>query len=148
MDEIETSLQNFLEGYNCSQSILMAFSSRFNMPLDTACKISAPFGAGIGKTGNTCGAVSGAIMTLGLAHGFTDPKDQTSKDQTYTYVTDFFNRFRVIHPSIFCRDLLGFDLGIPEQLAQAAEQQIFDKLCPTFVRDAAIILKEMLASNP
>lgn len=87
-------------------------------------------------------------MTLGLAHGFTDPRDQVSKDRTYAYVTDFFNRFRGHHPSIFCRDLLGFDLGVPEQLAQAVEQQTFDKLCPLFVRDAAIILKEMLASNP
>ena len=147
MDEIETSLHYFSEGYNCSQAILMAFSARYNMPLETACKISAPFGGGIGRMGNLCGAVSGAIMTLGLVHGFTDPKNQDSKDQTYAYVNVFIDRFKVHHPSIFCRDLLGLDLGIPEQLAKAREQQIFAIRCPAFVRDAAELLNEILDSN-
>jgi C_GCAxxG_C_C family probable redox protein len=141
--EVEQAVSLYQQGYSCSQSILASFAGRYGLAQDLAFKIGAPFGAGLSCTGDKCGAVSGAIMVLGLQYGSTMSNDAESRSITYQHVNELIGRFKDIHGSIQCTDLLGYNLGDPQQLQAARDQGVFVKLCPLIVRDAALILAEM-----
>jgi len=82
MENPEHAVARFNDGCLCSQSVLTTFAPRFGLPLDTAMRIATPFGSGIASTGEMCGAVSGALMVIGLAHGAADAEDQQAKEET------------------------------------------------------------------
>ena len=94
--------------------------------------------------GETCGAVTGAFMVLGLKHGRAKIEDEEAGTRTYGLVNEFVKRFRSRNPSIICKDLLGIDLSTPEGLKQANEKDVHANVCPKFVQDAAEILEEFL----
>ena len=98
----------------------------------------------MGRQGEVCGAVTGALMLLGLKTGNITAADRTAKEKTYALVDEFTARFRARHKTIVCRELLGCVLNTPEGLQQAKEQQLFLKVCPQVVHDAAEIVSEML----
>ena len=93
--------------------------------------------------GETCGAVTGALMVLGLKYGYST-QDKDWKRQTYELVREFTNKFEARNGSILCRKLLGFDGEMPKELKQAIEMNIHQTVCPKFVRDAAEIVSEMV----
>jgi C_GCAxxG_C_C family probable redox protein len=94
--------------------------------------------------GETCGAVTGAFMVIGLKYGKARDEDDGARDRTYELVGEFVARFKDRHGSIVCRELLGCDLSNPEGLTTAREKGLFETLCPHLVRDAAEILEEIL----
>jgi C_GCAxxG_C_C family probable redox protein len=94
-----------------------------------------------------CGAVSGAIMVLGLKFGMTDESDNDAKDKTNDLVGDFINKFKIMNGSIRCRDLLQCNLSTLEGRQIAKEKDLFNTLCPRFVSDAAQILEEMISAE-
>jgi C_GCAxxG_C_C family probable redox protein len=94
--------------------------------------------------GATCGAVTGALMVIGLKYGKTKAEDEGARNKTYELVGEFVARFKDRHGSIVCRELLGCDLSNPEGLKIASEKGLFDTLCPQFVQDATEILEEIL----
>lgn len=143
--EAELAAMRFQEGYNCSQSVFSAFAGRLDLPVDVALKIAAPFGGGIGRLGEVCGAVSGALMALGMAEGHTAP-NPAAKERTYGLARAFIDEFRCRHGAITCRELLGCDIGTPEGQQQAREAGLFKQRCPLFVRDAAEIVAETLST--
>ena len=96
------------------------------------------------RMGETCGAVTGAFMTIGLKYGKIKAEDEGARDKTYELVSEFAARFKDRHGSIVCRELLGYDLSNPDGLTTAREKGVFDTLCPKFVRDATEILEEIL----
>ena len=98
----------------------------------------------MGRMGETCGAVTGALMVIGLKYGKTKAGDEGARDKTYELVGEFVARFKDHHGSIACRELLGCDLSNPEGLKTAKEKGLFDNLCPQFVQDATEILEEIL----
>jgi C_GCAxxG_C_C family probable redox protein len=94
--------------------------------------------------GATCGAVTGALMVIGLKYGKTKAEDECARDKTYELVREFVNRFQSRHGSIICKELLGYDLSNPQEGEAVKEKGLFDTLCPQFVRDATEILEEIL----
>lgn len=86
-------------------------------------------------------------MVLGLQYGSTLSTDEAARSYTYQRVHDLINRFKDIHGSIQCTDLLGYNLSDPLQLKTVWEKELFMKLCPVFVQDAAQILVEMLEES-
>jgi C_GCAxxG_C_C family probable redox protein len=134
----------FLVGYNCSQSVLQVFAPRFNLTQDVAARIATPFGAGIAFQGRQCGAVSGALMVLGLQYGNLDAADKASKALAYTRAREFIERFKERNQSTECRELLGMDLGEPGEYERAREMGLFEERCPKFVSEAVQILSVML----
>lgn len=106
--------------------------------------IACGFGVGMGYIGETCGAVTGALMLSGLKYGKVDVEDNGAKDKPYDFVQEFTKRFKAINSSVKCKDLLGFDLSIPEDLDTVKEKQLFRILCPKFVRDSSEIIEELL----
>jgi C_GCAxxG_C_C family probable redox protein len=145
--EVEQAVAFYKQGYTCTQSILASFAARYELQENLAFRIGEPFGAGTSCTGDMCGSVTGAIMVLGLQYGSTLSNDDAARSYTYQRVHDLIHRFKEIHGSIQCTDLLGYNLSDPQQLQTVFEKGLFIKLCPIFVRDAAQILVEMLETT-
>ncbi len=135
----------FASGYNCAQSVLVCCGAGMGVSRDAAIRLAAPFGGGLGATGEVCGAVSGALMALGLKFAQDAPQDPAAKQRTYELARRFLDAFRKRHGTVLCRELLGCDIRTPEGQAKAREAGLFKKLCPPLVRSAAEIVEEMLA---
>ncbi len=144
MDKADRGVSSFKEGFNCSQSVLSTYSKLFGINHEVALKIAQAFGGGMARMGQTCGAVTGAFMVIGLKHGKVKAEDEEAKEQSYKIVREFVKRFKSLHGSIMCKDLLGYDLDNPEEREQIEEKQIRETRCPEFVKNAVGILEKLL----
>lgn len=143
MERSEQACALFNQNYNCAQSVLAVFAEELGLDRETALKIATGFGGGI-RCGEVCGAVSGAVMALGLKYGHCDPNDSETKMKTYEKTRMFMNAFKEKNGSVCCRDLLGYDLGNPEDFKIIKEKGLFQTVCPKMVADAVAILEQML----
>ena len=139
---IDAAAYHFREGFSCSQSVLAAFAPELGLDADAALRVSAAFGGGMGRLGGTCGAVTGALMVLGLRYGPT-VADKVAKELTYAQAREFIARFEARQGATTCADLLGVNIGTPEGQAAAREANLFKTTCPGLVASAAAILEEM-----
>ena len=146
-DKTEAAVACFREGFNCSQAVLSAWREEFNLEKETALRAAAAFGAGMGRLGEVCGAVTGALIVIGLKHGRTRAEDKETKEKNYAMVRDFARRFRFRNGSLLCRELLGCDLTTAEGMEEAKRKGFFTERCPGFVRAASEILEEILGSS-
>lgn len=101
----------FTSGYNCSQSVFLAYADVFGVDRDMAAAMVAPLGGGMGRLREVCGAVSAAFMLSGLKYSAADPTDKAAKTRCYTVVQELAARFKEQNGSIICRDLLGLGGG-------------------------------------
>jgi C_GCAxxG_C_C family probable redox protein len=139
---VELAVTRFAQGFNCSQSVFSAFCPGKRIPAAVALSIASPFGAGVGRTGSLCGAVTGGIMAIGLRYGHTNARDQKKKEAVYRMTRKFVDRFLARNGTIICNELLECDLGTPEGRKTAEVNDYHHTRCPKFVRDATeIILK-------
>ncbi len=144
MSRVEQAVSCFQDGFNCSQSILSTFSVEFGLNRDIALKLATGIGGGTGLLGKTCGAVTGALMVIGLKYGTASIEDDAAAEKTYGLVQKFIKEFTEINGSNTCHDLLNCDLSTPEGLNSANEKNLFTTLCPNFVRTSAEILEKIL----
>jgi C_GCAxxG_C_C family probable redox protein len=144
MDNTEKAKATFLEGFACSQAVLITFCEKFGLDKDIALKLADGFGGGMGRLGYTCGAVTGAFMVIGLKQGRTLAADVESKQKTNAAIKEFVKRFKDRNRTIVCRELLNCDISTEENHKRAVELNLFKTVCPKFVGDAAEILDEIL----
>lgn len=144
MSRAQEAVQYFKQGFSCSQAVLAAVSEPLGLDRERALKIAQAFGGGMARMGLTCGAVTGAMLAIGLKHGRTQPEDEEAKERTYRLVHDLFQKFQTRHGSVVCRELIGVDLSTPEGHNLGAQRGVFDNLCPRFISDAVEILEEIL----
>jgi C_GCAxxG_C_C family probable redox protein len=144
-DPIDTAAARLDQGFNCAQSVLAAFAAQLGLDESRALKLASPFGGGVSRRGEVCGAVTGALMVLGLAQGSDTP---AGKEKAYLLGQDFLQRFETRHGALLCRKLINCDLGTPEGLQQARSRGVFAALCPLFVRSAAEIAQALLVKRP
>jgi C_GCAxxG_C_C family probable redox protein len=141
----ETALSKFREaGFSCAQAVLFALGPELGLDEKIALKVSGAFGGGMAHMAETCGAVTGAFMVIGLKYGMTESGNQDDKDKTYETVHEFVRRFKERNGSIICRDLLGVDLSKPGGDDQASAQNLYEEKCTNYVRDAVEILNDIL----
>lgn len=133
----------FSEGYSCSQSVLAAFASDLGLDTDAALRVAAAFGGGMGGTGRTCGAVTGALMALGLKYGATRGDDKATKERAYALAREFIERFEARNGDVACAELLGVDISTPQGHNAAREANLFKTTCPALVASAVVILEAM-----
>jgi C_GCAxxG_C_C family probable redox protein len=143
-NRISKAVSLFQSNHRCSQSVLSVFSESMGLAEETALKIACPFGGGLSRLGEICGAVSGAAMVIGLKYGRVNPEDEEALEQTDALVCDFVNRFRSRHSSILCRDLIECDIDTPETHQKAKDSGVFETVCTQLVKDAVMILDEIL----
>jgi C_GCAxxG_C_C family probable redox protein len=139
----EKALSCFTAGFNCCQSIVSAYGPDLGLDPETALKAAGAFGGGIAGMGETCGAVTVALMVIGLKHGMTDPQDLAAKTRTRESAQAFIREFINVCGSIKCRDLLQCDVGTPAGHERAQSLGLFKTLCPEFVGHSARILEEL-----
>jgi C_GCAxxG_C_C family probable redox protein len=144
MSRSQDAVQSFKRGFSCSQAVLAALSEPLGLDKERALKISQAFGGGMARMGLTCGAVTGAMLAIGLKYGRTRPEDEEAKEKTYRLVHDFLRQFQERHGSIVCRELIGVDLSSPQGHSLGVERGVFENLCPRFVGDAVEILEQIL----
>jgi len=144
MTKSDEAYQCFMSRFTCSAAVFSVFSEDLNLDPDMAKKIACGFGAGISNTGNICGAVSGAVMVIGLKYGKTEASNDAATEKTRTLVRQFIEEFTKKHGSICCTNLLGYDLSDPETYAAAKTSGLFTTRCPLLVKDAADILERIL----
>ncbi|MFI3142343.1 MAG: C-GCAxxG-C-C family protein [Clostridia bacterium] len=106
MTRQEKARELFLKGYNCSQSVFTAFCDKFDLDEETALKISAGLGGGVGRQREVCGCVSGAAMALGSVAAGTKEGDDKAKMKNYALVGEFCDKFKAAHSTIICKELL------------------------------------------
>jgi C_GCAxxG_C_C family probable redox protein len=144
MNRPERAEQLFQQGTNCAQAVACSFAEDLGADRQLALRMATGFGGGMGHTSNTCGALTGAVMALGLAFGMKNAGDQAAKDRTYALVAEAVRRFRERAGAIACTDLLGFDLSIPEQLQAVRDRGLTKEKCPGYVKVAAEIVEQLL----
>lgn len=145
MTKADDAHRLFLKRFTCSAAVFSTFSAELGLDPDIAKKIACGFGGGISKTGNICGAVSGAIMVIGLKYGKTQEGDDAATEKTRALVREFIHEFTEKNGSVNCSELLGYNISIPEEYAQARDEEIFATTCPLMVRDAVEILENILS---
>jgi C_GCAxxG_C_C family probable redox protein len=140
--KVEQAVSLFKQGYNCSQAILAAYAEHPDLRRKTALKLACGFGGGM-RMAETCGAVTGAFMVIGLKYGPADAEDKNAKEKTYELVREFAEKFNSRNGSVICKELLGCDISTREGAKIAKENNLCSSLCPKMIRDAAEIIEEM-----
>jgi len=145
MDRSEKAKDLFLSGYNCTQSVLLSFADDLKFSKELAQKMAAGFGGGMGKQQETCGAVTGAIMVLGLLKGEEVNNNEELKTKTYGAVQDLIRGFVAEFSTTKCRDIIHCDLNTPEGQARFKEEKIMENLCAPCVEKAVQIVEKLTA---
>ncbi|MBP9989381.1 MAG: C_GCAxxG_C_C family protein [Ruminococcus sp.] len=140
---MNTAVELFKEGYNCSQSVFAAYADLFGLSRELALKVSAGLGGGVGRSREVCGAVSGAAMLIGLKYGATDSADKSGKKLCYEKVQEYIAEFKKQNPSIVCRELMGLNRGENSNPTPDARTDSYYKTrpCVQLVEDSARALE-------
>jgi C_GCAxxG_C_C family probable redox protein len=137
----EAAVNCFSRSFNCSQAVFSTFAPQFGIDEATALKLASPFGGGIARRGEVCGAVTGALLALGLARGADTP---AGKEEIYRLSQEFMRQFEEKHGTILCRELIGCDISTPSGSQEAVDKKVFVTICPALVREAAEIVQSLL----
>ncbi len=111
----------FLNGYNCAQAVAVAFCDVTGLEEKQAAKMASPFGGGMGRLREVCGAVSGMFMVLGQLYGYDNADEDADKKRLYQQVQDLAAQFREQAGSIICRELLENPPSDPNPTPRTAE---------------------------
>ena len=134
----------FADGFNCAQSVAACCGAALGLDRDLAIGLGEGFGGGFARMGNVCGAVSGAIMALGLQHNRGPAaQDAAGRAEAERCVRELLRRFGEAHGSILCRDLVGCDISTDEGYQAARDSGVIRERCPGFVRTAAEIVADL-----
>ncbi len=144
-ERAERARDYFEKGYNCAQSVLLAYADLYNVDHTMAAALSSGFGGGMGRLREMCGACSGMFMVAGLAIPATDVTDHNAKTTNYKMVQDLATRFREANGSYICRELLNLQQKIdPPTPEQRTETYYKKRPCPDLVYFAAQLVGERL----
>ena len=138
------SLEIFSKGFNCAQAVLASHAGEYGVDPVTAKKIAAAFGGGMANNGEVCGAVTGALMLLGLRYGRYREDDNNSKENTNRISNKYICKFKEEYGSIKCKDLIKLDLSKEEELLQARESGVFKTICPALIKGSVELVEEVL----
>ena len=134
------------QGYLCSESCLMALAKCQDVEDPLIPRIATGFGAGIGMNGEICGAITGAVIGLGIRYG-RDRVEPAENQMPYWYSTELLKRFRAEHGEIRCSALLGLDIAKTEDLEEYYRRNLWVKSCTRFILSATGIARDMIEEN-
>uniref|UniRef100_UPI0040559CCE C-GCAxxG-C-C family protein n=1 Tax=Alistipes sp. TaxID=1872444 RepID=UPI0040559CCE len=145
---IKRARELFSSGYNCAQSVFMAYADLFEMEPRMAATLSAPLGGGMGRLREVCGAVSGMSLLAGQLIPAYDPSDRKAKAENYALVQHFAERFREENGAIVCRELLGLSVQKEDPTPAERTAEYYRKRpCVEYVATAARIVGEWLLTH-
>ena len=138
------AIESFRAGLNCSQAVVTSFSDNLNFDKNAAETISCGFGGGMGRLGETCGAVTGSYMVLGIYNCKKFADNTNRKEATYQMVQQFSKKFKQIHGTTDCKSLLNCDLRTEEGHKFAKENNLFDTVCEDCIKDSIQIINHLI----
>jgi len=148
MERADKAIVYFRNKFNCSQSVFTVFGTGCGLSEETCLKTACAFGAGMARQQLTCGAVTGALMAIGLKYGKAMGDPDEYKQRTYEKTLEFFAEFKKKHGTVTCRELLkGLDINDPDDHRRITELGLFDTLCEEYVRDAVIIAEKIFSEK-
>ena len=148
MTRKEQAISYFKEGYNCSQAIILTFKEYYPEHLDVLLKASVPFGGGLARMRETCGAVSGMVMVLGEIIGYVTPETGDKKTKLYEITQSLLKQFEEKYGSLTCRALLKLDVKHDEPKPEIRDANFYAKRpCAELIGGAAEILDNYLKNN-
>lgn len=149
-DRIQNAVENFMSGYNCSQSVVAAFADMYGFTQEQALRMSASFGGGIGRMRETCGAACGMFLLAGLETGATEATDRQGKAANYAVVQELAAEFKRRNGSLICRELLGLRKNTPVSTQPEERNSMYyaKRPCARMVEEAAKIWAEYLKNHP
>lgn len=141
----EEVLESFMEGFDCCQVVFHYWAKKLGMDEELAYRISTGFGAGM-LQGETCGAIIGAYMSLGLKYGYSESseKGQEKKQISIEKNAQFRKKLLEKYSSTMCKELLEADFSISEGRKMIEEKQIMTTFCPKLVADVIEILEDVM----
>jgi len=145
MKKTDKAIEYFRNQFNCSQAVFTVFGTDYSLSENDCLKVACAFGGGMGRQQRTCGAVTGAMMALGVKYckGLDDSEEK--KQLTYSRTRELFTEFNKLHGTTNCRELLnGLDLNNPEDHEKIIEQRLFDIKCEKYVKDSVIIVEKII----
>lgn len=147
MNHANKAEELFLSGYNCAQAVFGAYAEELGLSFDTAMKLSAPFGGGMGRMREVCGACSGMFMAAGLLYGYAGPETGEAKAKHYELIRGLADQFKQENGSIICRELLGEGSQIGGTPEQRTEKYYKARPCVLCVKSAAEILEDYMKGH-
>lgn len=146
LNRVERAKELFHQGFNCSQSVVAACADIYGMDEQTALRVAASFGGGIGRMRQTCGAACGMFLLAGLENGSALPGDAEGKKKNYALVQDLAAKFKDENGSLICAELLGITPKPQEPTPEARTEAYYKKRpCADMVASAVRIYLESLA---
>ena len=143
MSRVDEAVDWFCRGAACSQAIVGVYGPLVGLPREQGIKLSCGFAGGM-RLAQTCGAVTGAFMVLGLKHAGPNCDQRDCRENVYAPIREFTAKFQQRNNTVVCKELLGCDISTPQGAQQATKDGLFRSICPKLVQDAAEILEEML----
>ena len=143
MDKVQIAVDIFNQGMNCAQSTFLPFAEQGGLDRGEALLVASCFGGGM-RCWEVCGAVTGALMAIGLACGYTSMENPAGKTRANALAVLFEKEFREKNHSILCRELLGYNIADPDELKQIQSEGLFDAVCPVLVGDAVVIAEQII----
>ena len=147
MDHSSRAAELFLSGYNCSQSVVVAFSDVTGLDEAFSARLASSFGGGMGRMREVCGALSGAYIVLGILYGYDTPGDDVSKRNQYADIQSLAAAFRAESGSILCREILKNPASDPNPTPRTPD---FYKTrpCARMIMTAARLMDEYIETHP
>ena len=147
MNRAERAAQAFLSDYNCAQAVTLAFADLMDVEEATAVRMASPFGGGMGRMREVCGAVSGMLLVLGDLYGYEKAEDTAGKKRLYRDIQALAEEFRGRIGSIVCREILKNPPSDPNPTPRTAEFYA-SRPCVRMVMTAAELLEDFIEKHP
>ncbi|MDD3403103.1 MAG: C-GCAxxG-C-C family protein [Hespellia sp.] len=149
-ERAQKAMAYFLEGYNCSQAVVLAFEDLYDIDRSVMLKLSSSFGGGMGRLREVCGSISGMFMVAGLLYGYNQPKAAEAKAKHYAVIQELAEQFREQNGSIVCRELLGLKTkGADAPTPEARTAEYYKKRpCKELVGMSAAIMENYINTHP
>ncbi len=143
----ENALELFRCGLNCAQSVVSVFAHDLKFNREQALHATAGFGGGMGRLQDTCGAVTGAFMVIGIFNAQKVSDNSELKEQSNLMIRGFCEKFEEKHLTTYCRSLLRCDINSLTGKEFFNENNLRERVCEKCVADSIVILDEILTSE-
>jgi C_GCAxxG_C_C family probable redox protein len=144
--QAENAEKLFSQGYNCAQSVFLAFHDEMEgIDREAALRIMSSFGGGLGRLREVCGALTGLFAAVGILYGYSDPDDREGKAGHYRLIQELGKRFKDEFGSILCRDLLDLEETVSDPTPEPRTQAYYQtRPCAEYIRFGAALLESLI----
>ncbi|MDK2866671.1 MAG: hypothetical protein PWP51_1951 [Clostridiales bacterium] len=145
MDRVALAFSLREKGFSCSQAVFATFSEDLSIDQKAALRIAACFGGGM-RMGEVCGALTGALMAIGMYNGYDQEDSPEEKQRVGEMTTNFISEFKVLQKAVRCQDILdGYNSSIPEERAIIEAKGLIAEKCPVAIEHAVRLVEKQMA---